>query len=77
MHRHGAVWGAAPHLHQGLGVVGGGPGPEPADLKTSTGGNDALGVGGGKWKPLNSWSEEGKKVSSQGTSLGQYLFLHP
>lgn len=66
VHKHGAVRGAARHLHRGLGVAGGGPGPEPADPKTSNGGNDALGVGDGKWKPLNSWSEEGEKSIKSG-----------
>lgn len=69
-HRPGAAVGAAQHLYQGLGVSGGGPGLGPADLQTSSDGSDALGVGGGKWRPWNSWAEEGKKGSSQEPSLG-------
>lgn len=68
-HRPGAVVGVAQRLHQGPGVAGGGPGPGPAVLQTSNDGNDALGVGGGKWRPWKSWAEEGKKGSSQGPSL--------
>ena len=52
----GAEVGAAQHLHQGLGVAGGGLGPGPAILQTNSDGSDALGVGDGKWRSWNSWA---------------------
>lgn len=77
-HRPGAVVGVAQRLHQGLGVAGGGPGPGPAVLQTSNDGSDALGVGGGKWRPWKSWAEEeGKKGSRQGPSLAWSLPHRP
>lgn len=68
-HRPGAVVGAAQHLHRGLGVAGGGPGPGPAVLQTSNDGSDVLGVGVGKWRPWNSWAEEGKKAAVRTSAL--------
>lgn len=75
--RPGGVVGAAQHLHQGLGVAGGGPGPGPAVQQTSNDESDVLDVGGGKWRPWNSWAEEeGKRGSSQDPTFGWSLLLH-
>lgn len=60
-HRLGAEAGGAQRPRPGQGVAAGAPGPGPAGLLTGSDGSDALGAGGGRRRPWNSWAEKEKK----------------